>query len=158
MINAVSSFGAHTRMSDADYCGVLVMGSHGWRVAVNPDGTRYALQVPDGELWAGTSYSRLANLLNKNADLYDGLTERCECLPDDPFEARPDLRKRRLAVLRSFEASDTSEKRHHAARKGGRGRKSEGAAGSLPERDFWRATGVKPPTAARLRKPKVSGS
>ena len=104
------TYEAFARMSDHDYVGVLFVLGDDRRLAVNPAGTRYALQTlaqaDGGSRWVGVSFASLSNLLGKWGDKVVGLVDACGELPDDPALAAPDLRAARQSVLDAFAATD----------------------------------------------------
>lgn len=115
MTDAIGPLSAASRMSDADYPGVVGQFGPQWRLVVSSDGKRYTLQqlaaTGAGPRWVsagGKSPVTLARIRAKYAPTVKGLAALCDALPIDPAAAAPLL----VAAIRAkdavFEARDVS--------------------------------------------------
>lgn len=102
---------ATSRSGDPDFPGVVRQVSDGWRVAVNPDGTRYQLQklaaTHAGDAWVPIrSYASLSALLSAQASKVEGLAVACKGLPAIPAKASPKLKSARAEIKAAYTATD----------------------------------------------------
>lgn len=106
MTDAIAPLSTAVRMSDADYPGEVQRLGPDWRVVVNMDATRYALQrrvdLAGREGWispAGRCPASPAAILAKFGAMVPGLAGALAALPDDPADALPGFRDARAAQL-----------------------------------------------------------